>query len=100
MAMNKLYAQIEFSDGREETLRVLLADKLKYEDTARRLKWEPNPDTLTGQLFLAWAAAKRAGSTSAGFEDFKNGEVVDIFLTNDAPDGAEAEAPTSESIND
>lgn len=99
MAINKLYAQMEFADGREETTRVLLADKLKYEQTARIHKWDPEPNTLTGQIFLAWAAAKRAGLTDSGFDEFKAGEVVDVFLTNDEPETEEAETPTSESIN-
>lgn len=99
MAITKLYADIEFQDGREENVRVLLADKLKYENTAKIHKWEPNPDTLTGQLFLAWAAATRTGLTDATFDQFKAVEAVDVFLSNDAPEGAEAEAPTSESTN-
>lgn len=99
MAINKLYAQMEFADGREETTRVLLADKLKYEQTARIHKWDPEPNTLTGQIFLAWAAAKRAGLTDSGFDEFKAGEVVDVFLTNDEPETEAAETPTSESIN-
>lgn len=100
MAINKLYAQMEFSDGREVTTRVLLADKLKYEQTAKIHKWDPEPNTLTGQIFLAWAAAHRAGLTESTFDAFKAGEVVDVFLTNDAPDAEEAETPTSESSND
>lgn len=99
MAITKLYAQIEFADGREETTRVLLADKLKYEQTARIHKWEPEPNTLTGQIFLAWAAAHRAGLTESKFDEFKAGEVVDVFLTNESPDDEETETPTSESIN-
>lgn len=98
MAITKLYAQIEFADGREEDVRVLLADKLKYEHTARIHKWEADANTLTGQLFLAWAAAKRSGLTDSEFELFKS-EVVDFFMTNDDPEGNEVETPTSESIN-
>ena len=99
MAINKLFAQMEFADGREETTRVLLADKLKYEQTAKIHKWDPEPNTLTGQIFLAWAAAHRAGITDSTFDAFKAGEVVDVFLTNDEPETGEAETPTSESTN-
>lgn len=99
MAITKLYAQMELADGREETVRVLLADKLKYEQTAKIHKWEPNPDTLTGQLFLAWAAATRAGITEATFDQFKGGEVLDVFLSNENPDADADEAPTSESTS-
>lgn len=100
MAITKLYAQIEFSDGREENVRVLLADKLRYEQTAKTHKWDPEPNTLTGQLFLAWAAAQRSGLTESTFETFKAGEVLDVFLTNETPEGNEAETPISESTND
>lgn len=97
MAMTKLYAEIEFATGNTTTVRVLLADKLLYETTARKHDWTFDPNSLTGQVFLAWAAAKRTGKTTATFEEFRDSQAVDVFLTNDAPAGETDEDPTSES---
>lgn len=96
-AITKLYANIEFADNRTVVVRVLLADKLKYETTARKHDWNAEPQTISEHVFLAWAAAKRKGLTEAGYDDFKESEVIDVLLSNDAPDGETEADPTPES---
>lgn len=96
-AITKLYANIEFADERTAAVRILLADKLKYETTARKHDWNAEPQTISEHVFLAWAAAKRKGLTEASYDDFKNSEVIDVLLTNEAPEDDTEADPTPES---
>lgn len=98
MALKAMYADIELANGTTHTVRVLLADKLAFERTARVHGWTEEKDPVTSNLFLGWAAAKRSGITKASFDDFKNDECVDFLLHNETPAG-ETDDPTSESGN-
>lgn len=76
MAMQKILVDVEMLDGTEHTdVRVILADMLRYSDTAQRHKW-PNmqTDMLRAGAFMAFAAMQRTGlfPVESGFDAFTN----------------------------
>lgn len=87
MAITKTFIEIELADGSEHTLRALLVDKRLASRTAHVHKWDiDGKDSLEFSACLAYSAAKREGLTESTYEEFRDNELVDIFVTNDEPD--------------
>lgn len=92
--MQKLYAQIELSDGTEHTLRVLLADKILASKTAAIHKWDiQGKNEIDYSAVMAYSAAKRAGLTESTFNDFLDNDLIDLFMSNEEPEGIEETNP-------
>lgn len=80
---------VEIQDGtRYLDRRVLFADKIRLEKTARNNKWDITRDEFTVQAFLAWAVLNREGEISDTYETFLE-KVADISFTADANETAE-----------
>ena len=80
---------VEMQDGtRYLDRRVLFADKIRLEKTARNNKWDITRDEFTVQAFLAWAALNREGEISDTYEAFLE-RVADISFTADANETSE-----------
>lgn len=89
------YASVEYLDAGGapvvvEDVRVLFADRLAYERTAKARRWDVETLPMTGAGYLAWAALKRTGQYTGSYDDFL-AQVVDVQL-----DDAKAEDDTSQ----
>lgn len=75
--MRKNIATAELADGTIiGPVRVLYADKLKYETSARHNGWNLT-DEIRGQGFLAWAAFTRTGEISLSYDEFVE-QIADV----------------------
>ena len=85
MKLTPQYAIAELQDGTvTEPMRIMQADKLALERTAKAQGWDLAEDGITTNVFLAWRGATRAGYTQAQFEDFSN-QLVDLSIVNGEP---------------
>ena len=63
MALNKSFAQFELADGTvSDEIRIIFADKVQLERTARAERWDMEKDFTKVNSLLTWAAAKRSGA--------------------------------------
>lgn len=77
--------------------RVIFADKLRLERTARASNWDMSRDEFRVQSFLSWAALERTKQLAegTGYEQFLE-QLVDIQFNADAGDDADpTQADTS-----
>lgn len=62
---------VELTDGRVYgPERIIHADKIALEKTARNRGWDVEKNFATTNAFLGWAVAKRVGAYDAGFDEF------------------------------
>lgn len=83
---------VELQEGVElGPIRIIHADKIALEKTARARNWDVEKNFATTNAFLGWAAAKRTGDYIGTFEDFlavlvdvavERGEAVDPTQTD------------------
>lgn len=85
MSITPTYAHVELSDGTQHVTRILLADRLKLEKTAKVRQWDMEADGITVNAFTTWAALVRAGLYKNSYETFVAGDCVDLFVTNEKP---------------
>lgn len=85
MSITPTYVHVEMSDGTQHTARILLADRMALERTAKIRKWDMEADAITVNTFSAWAAMKRMGLYTDTYEAFSGGDCIDLFVTNDKP---------------
>lgn len=92
--MNRNRSTAELLDGTVlGPVRVLFADKLRYEKTAKAQGWDVQEFRLQG--FLTWAALTRAGLTALDYDGFLS-QVADIDFEAGYADPADAvEDPTA-----
>lgn len=99
MATKPTYASVELNgqDGpiQHENVRVIFADRLAFEKTAKARHWNPETMPFTTAGFLAWAALQRRGEFTGTFDEFL-GQVVDVELDDaKAAEGDDAD-PTQQ----
>lgn len=85
MSITPTYVHVEMSDGTQHTGRILLADRLQLERTAKVRKWDMEADGITVNLFSAWCVMKRTGLYTDTYEKFAGGDCIDLFVTNEKP---------------
>lgn len=89
---------VELADGTVVgPVRVIFADKLRLERTARASNWDISRDEFRVQSFLAWAALNRTGDLAegVGYEQFLE-QLIDIqFDANSEADEDPTTADTS-----
>lgn len=84
--IEKQYGWAELQDGTTwEGVRVPFASKVAYERTARTRGWDAEKQPFTTGAFWSWHAAKTAGITSLGWDEFL-ANVVDAGITDTAPE--------------
>lgn len=92
--MNRNRSTAELLDGTVlGPVRILFADKLRYEKAAKANGWELQEFRLQG--FLTWAALNREGHTQLTYEEFI-GQLADIEFEagyQDAPSDDPTPAP-------
>ena len=97
MAMQKIHVDVEMMDGTEhENIRVILADMIRYSDTARRHKWGGmEDDPVRAGAFMAYAAMTRTGSYPAdkGFDKFTADVAMVMADFGDAVDPTQTPTP-------
>lgn len=93
--MKRLHVRAEMADGRVLEAKTMMKDYLLFETTSKRQKppWggiSDNPSRW--EAFVSWAALRRTGQYSAGFETFT--EELDIVdaSTEEAVDPTNEEA--------
>lgn len=93
------YASVELTKGGEseptfyDDVRVIFADRLAYEKTAKARGWKIDQQPMTGSGFLAWAALHRTGQYAGSYDDFL-AEVVDVQLDDEKAGELEVAGPT------
>lgn len=71
MALIKQHAQFELQDGTvSEPIRIIFADKVQLERTARAERWDLEQDFTKVNSLLTWSAARRTGITELDYETF------------------------------
>jgi hypothetical protein len=95
--MKRLSVHVEMADGRVLEATTATRDYILYENTARRQKppWgaiQDNPSQW--EAFVSWAALRRTGKYTAGFETFL--DEVDMVDAN----SEEAVDPTNQEVGD
>lgn len=94
MGFQKTYTNIEFSSGHTaEDIRITMPDQLAYERACRANNWRTE-DQVIANVFLSWHAAKREGHTDASFEEFKDGQCVDLYIERKEDQPADESDPT------
>ena len=84
--MNKFMTTVEMLDGTiYGPVRVLYADKIKCERSARANGWDLTRDEITPRGFLSWAALTRTGEITVPYEEFID-QVADIAAENVTPE--------------
>lgn len=85
--MKRLDVKATLFDGRELTAKTALKDYILFENTGRRQKppWGGISDNPTRwEAFVTWAALRRTGQYSAGFETFLDeAEIVEADSESD-----------------
>lgn len=94
MSINPTYANVEMSDGTQHAVRILLADQVRMEGTAKRNKWDLEADQITVNTFVTWAAMKRAGLYTDTYEAFVGGDCLDLYISKGHPEADDAMNPT------
>lgn len=85
MALIKQHAQYELQDGTvSEQIRIIFADKVNLDRTARAQGWDIEKDFTRVNAFLAWAAATRVGVLSLGYDEFVE-QLVDVVIERGDP---------------
>ena len=88
-----VYAAVEMSNGFGwEDVRIILADRLALEKTAKARGWDVEHHPQQAASFMAWAALTRLGEYSETFEHFLNA-TIDVQL-DDAKETGDVD-PTS-----
>ena len=95
--MKRLNVRAEMNDGTVLEAKTSLKDYVLFETTSRRQKppWgsiSENPSLW--EAFVSWAALRRTGQYSGGFESFQN-DVDLVDATQDEP-----VEPTNEGLGD
>lgn len=76
--MNKFMTTVEMLDGTiYGPVRILYADKMKCERSARANGWDLTRDEITLRAFLSWAALTRTAKITMSYEEFID-QVADI----------------------
>lgn len=77
---------VELTDGRVfGPERIIHADKIALEKTARARNWDVEKNFATTNAFLGWAALKRTGgAVVGGFEEFLD-DLVDVAVERGEP---------------
>lgn len=92
MAIKPTLAAVELAtpDGTvvHDQVRVIYADRLQYEKSAKARNWNVQASPMFGAGFLAWAALTRLGLYSGTWEEFLD-QVVDVTLAE--PEDGEAD---------
>lgn len=72
MAVARIVLNVEMLDGTEHLdVHTTVADQMAYARTRRTHKWDaPQDDPLTFVTFLAFAALRRTGAFTGGWDDF------------------------------
>jgi hypothetical protein len=85
--MRKLFVAYELADGTEGTARVLIADKLRFENTARANSW-PVEDGPRSVAVMTYSALTRTHAIPEGttFDAFTEGILIDAQLLDHAED--------------
>lgn len=63
--------------------RVIFADKMRLERSAKANKWDIGRDEFRTQSFLAWAALNRTKATELGYDLFLE-QLIDVVFEADA----------------
>lgn len=88
----RTYITCELSNGQFFNERVLVADQLQYEKTARANGWTPQKDQTLTNLFMGWHSLKRTGQYEGTFDDFQ-ADCIDL-----AADNKDVDTETGEEI--
>lgn len=76
----KQHVTAELVDGKElGPIRIIHADKLNLERTARNRGWDVEKNFATTNAFLGWSAAKRAGEFTGSYEEWLE-QLVDVAV--------------------
>lgn len=67
----RTYITVELSNGEFHKERILAADQLQYEKTARANGWTPQKDQTITNLFMGWHSLKRTGKYDGTFDTFQ-----------------------------
>lgn len=81
----KQHTQFELADGTvSEPIRVVFADKVQLERTARAERWDLEKDFTKVNSLLAWSAAKRTGAIAPdlAYSEFV-AQLVDCVVERD-----------------
>lgn len=92
MSIPKVYAYGELPDGTTwEGVRVVLADRIALDRSARANGWNVEAQQQTVAAYLSWQAARRTGVTVPDWAEFLR-TAVDAAVTEDEPADADDEA--------
>lgn len=86
MAITPTYANVEMADGTQHSVRILLADQVRMEGTAKRNKWDMEADQITVNTFVTFAAMKRSGLYTDTYDKFVGGDCVDLYISKGTPE--------------
>lgn len=92
MAIKGTFAEVELAGGETHYARIIWADQLRLEATAKARRWDIENDKMTTAAFLAWSALERTGVTSVSFETFRDDELVDLYLHEGRPEAMDSTA--------
>lgn len=93
--MRRTMITVELADGKIlGPERVIFADKMRLERSAKANKWDIGRDEFRTQSFLAWAALNRAKDTDLGYEAFLEA-LTDVVFEANAQDDEDGEDPTA-----
>lgn len=90
--MKRKFATAELADGRVIRVRIIVADTVRYEETATRHKWPAMtvknevgtvPHLDHEDRFVTWAALKRTGEYDGTWEAFKDGDLIDLEIESE-----------------
>jgi hypothetical protein len=93
MSLKANYANVEYTgtDGEAVTVqdvRIIFADRLRFEKTAKARGWDPEKQPMTSAGFISWAALNRSGQFPGSYEDFLN-VVIDVEIDDVKSQGAD-----------
>lgn len=92
--MRRTMITVELTDGKIlGPERVIFADKMRLERSAKANKWDIGRDEFRTQSFLAWAALERTKATTLKYDDFLD-KLTDVVFEANAQD-EDGEDPTT-----
>lgn len=97
--MRKSLISVEMSNGQVlGPERIIFADKIRLEKTARNNGWDMGRDEFRVQSFLSWAALQRTGDLAEdlGYEKFLE-QLIDVQFSQEDPDDDEDPTPADTS---
>ena len=85
MSIKPAYANIELDTATIVDVRIVYADRIRHETTARKRGWRAEDAPTRAAGFLAWAAATRLGLVDLTYEEFVE-QLVDVQLDDKRAD--------------